>query len=99
MARNSARLTTMSVKEVDTYLSRRDHAKRINLEARRAAILEVIPDAEQCISYGMPAFKVEGNVIAGFAAFKNHLSYLPHSGSVIPALADDLKDYDSTKGS
>jgi uncharacterized protein YdhG (YjbR/CyaY superfamily) len=60
--------------------------------------LEVVPDAEQCISYGMPAFTVDGKTIAGFAAFKNHLSYLPHSGSVLPALADDVVDYDQSKG-
>jgi uncharacterized protein YdhG (YjbR/CyaY superfamily) len=48
-------------------------------------ITPIVPNAEQCISYGMPAFKVRGKTIAGFAAFKNDLSYLPHSGSVIPS--------------
>jgi uncharacterized protein YdhG (YjbR/CyaY superfamily) len=47
----------------------------------------------------MPAFKVEGKTVAGFAAFKHHLSYLPHSGSVLPALADDVSGYEKTKGS
>lgn len=37
----------------------------------------MVPDAEQCISYGVPGFKIDGKTIAGFAAFKNHLSYLP----------------------
>jgi hypothetical protein len=46
--------------------------------------MAIVPEAEQRISYGMPAFKLRGKTIAGFAAFKNHLSYLPHSGSVIP---------------
>ena len=53
----------------------------------------------QCISYGMPAFKVRGKTVAGFAAFKNHLSYLPHSGSVLEKLGGDLASYQSTKGS
>ena len=65
----------------------------------RADILALLPEAQECISYGMPAFRVEGTVVAGFAAFKNHLSYLPHSGSVLPALADDLAAYTMTKGS
>jgi uncharacterized protein YdhG (YjbR/CyaY superfamily) len=56
-------------------------------------------DAEQCISYGMPAFRLRGKTVAGFAAFKNHLSYLPHSGSVIPQLDKELEGYTSTKGS
>jgi uncharacterized protein YdhG (YjbR/CyaY superfamily) len=59
----------------------------------------VVPDAEQCISYTLPAFRVDGKVIAGFAAFKNHLSYLPHSGSVFPALADELAGYEKSTGS
>lgn len=69
------------------------------MELLRESILRVVPDAEQCISYGMPAFKVEGKVVAGFAAFKNHLSYLPHSGSVLDQLGEDLAGRSITKGS
>jgi uncharacterized protein YdhG (YjbR/CyaY superfamily) len=47
----------------------------------------------------MPAFKLRGKTIAGFAAFKNHLSYLPHSGSVIARLAGEAEGYAGTKGS
>jgi uncharacterized protein YdhG (YjbR/CyaY superfamily) len=47
----------------------------------------------------MPAFRVDGKVVAGFAAFKNHLAYLPHSGDVLPELADDLVGYEYTSGS
>jgi uncharacterized protein YdhG (YjbR/CyaY superfamily) len=65
-----------------------DEPKRSTLSRLRQTILDVAPDAEQCTSYGVPAFKVHGKAIAGFAAFKNHLSYLPHSGSVFPELAD-----------
>ena len=61
--------------------------------------MEVVPGAEQCISYGMPAFKVQGRTVAGFAAFKNHLSYLPHSGSVLATLPDDVAPYETSKGS
>jgi uncharacterized protein YdhG (YjbR/CyaY superfamily) len=43
-------------------------------------------------------FKVQGKTIAGFAAFKNHLSYLPHSGSVFPQLADELTGYTTSTG-
>src|SRR6266498_2802638 len=64
-----------------------------------ASIMAIVPDAEQCISYGMPAFRLRGETVAGFAAFKNHLSYLPHSGSVIPQLGKELEGYTSTRGS
>jgi hypothetical protein len=42
------------------------------------------------VSYRVPAFRVGGKTVAGFAAFKDHLSYLPFSGSVIGPLADEL---------
>jgi uncharacterized protein YdhG (YjbR/CyaY superfamily) len=47
----------------------------------------------------MPAFRVDGGVVAGFAAFTNHLAYLPHSGSVLAQLADELSGFEQTKGS
>ena len=63
----------------------------------RRTILEVVPEANEVISYRVPAFRVGGKTIAGFAAFKNHLSYLPFSGSVLPQLAGDLEGYTMTK--
>ena len=61
--------------------------------------IAVAPEAEQGLSYGMPAFRIQGKTVAGFAAFRNHLSYLPHSGSVLVELADELSGYERTKGS
>jgi len=89
----------MATEEVDRYLEALEEPKRGTLEALRRSILEVVPEAEQVISYGMPAFKVEGRTVAGFAAFKHHLSYLPHSGSVLATLADDVAAYETSKGS
>ena len=89
----------MSAAEIDGYLASVEEPKRSTLEALRQSILAVVPDAEQCISYGMPAFKVRGKTIAGFAAFKDHLSYLPHSGSVLGELDDEVAGYQTTKGS
>jgi uncharacterized protein YdhG (YjbR/CyaY superfamily) len=87
----------MSRAEVDAYLAALDEPKQSTLRSLRQTILEIVPEAEEGISYGMPAFKVQGQVIAGFAAFKNHLSYFPHSGSVIPAL-EEAAPYVTTKG-
>jgi uncharacterized protein YdhG (YjbR/CyaY superfamily) len=89
----------MGAEEIDDYLATTDEPKRGTLEALRRSVLRVVPDAEQCISYGLPAFRVDGRVVAGFAAFKNHLSYLPHSGDVLADVADDLEGYDRTSGS
>jgi uncharacterized protein YdhG (YjbR/CyaY superfamily) len=99
VVRRSARHNRrMSEQEVDAYLSALDEPKRSTLEALRTTILEIIPDAEQVISYGMPAFRIDGKVIAGFAAFAHHLSYLPHSGSVFDAMPQDLAGYSRSKG-
>jgi uncharacterized protein YdhG (YjbR/CyaY superfamily) len=88
----------MSKREVDAYLASVEEPKRSTLEALRTTILEIVPEAEQGMSYGVPAFRVEGKVVAGFAAFKNHLSYLPHSGSVFPELKDELAGYTTSTG-
>ena len=89
----------MAARDIDSYLAGVGEPKRSTLQQLRECVLEVIPDAEECISYGLPAFKVKGKTVAGFGAFKNHLSYLPHSGSVLPALAADLAGYEGTQGS
>ncbi len=58
-----------------------------------------LPKAEECISYAIPAFRLEGTVIAGFAATVKGCSYLPFSGSTLSTLSDELKDYNKTKSS
>ncbi|MGD0379804.1 MAG: DUF1801 domain-containing protein [Acidimicrobiales bacterium] len=88
----------MSEKEIDSYLAALEEPKQSTLRALRITILDIVPDAEQCLSYRMPAFRLRGKVIAGFAAFKDHLSYLPHSGSVLADLHDELAGYETTKG-
>lgn len=88
-----------TLRGIDEYLAALDEPKRTTLQKLRRSILDLVPAAEECISYGMPAFRLEGKVIAGFAAFKNHLGYLPHSGSVLGDLSDDLVGYPSTPGS
>ena len=89
----------MAADEIDSYLANLDEPKRATLEALRTTILEVVPDAEQGLAYGAPAFKVRGKTVAGFAAFAKHLSYLPHSGSVLGELADEVAAYETSKGS
>jgi uncharacterized protein YdhG (YjbR/CyaY superfamily) len=88
----------MAKADIDNYIASLEGPKRRTLEALRRTILDIIPEAEQCISYGMPAFRVQGKVIAGFAAFKNHLSYLPHSGSVFRELGDAISHYTFSSG-
>jgi uncharacterized protein YdhG (YjbR/CyaY superfamily) len=88
----------MSRQEIDAYLAQLEEPKRGTLERLRQTIRGILPDAEEGIAYGSPAFRLHGKVIAGFAAFKNHLSYLPHSGSVLARLPDEVAGYVTSKG-
>jgi len=88
----------MSSAEIDDYLADLEEPKRSTLQQLRQTIVDIVPEAAQGISYGSPAFRIRGKVVAGFAAFKNHLSYLPHSGSVFPALQKEVAPYRTSTG-
>jgi uncharacterized protein YdhG (YjbR/CyaY superfamily) len=87
----------MPPEEIDEYLAGIDEPKRSTLEEMRRRILEVVPDAEQTLSYAVPAFKVDGKTVAGIAAFKDHLTYVPHSGSVLAAVEAETRGYSQTR--
>ena len=89
----------MSTADVDAYISALPEPKRSSLEEMRRRILNIVPEAEQKISYGTPAFAIGGKVVAGFASFKNHLAYLPHSGRVFTQLERELQGFVRTSGS
>jgi len=89
----------VATSDIEGYLAGLDRERRDALQHLRESILRAVPDAEECLSYGMPAFRVQGKTVAGFAAYQHHLSYLPHSGSVLGSLADDLAGRTVTKGS
>lgn len=88
----------MAKREIDTYLKPLLQPQKSTLIEMRARILEVVPDANQVISYAVPAFEVNGEIVAGFAAGKNHCSYYPFAGEPIEALAADLHEYKTSKG-
>jgi len=88
----------MSKKEIDYYLAGVEEPQKGTLQTLRKTILEIIPKAEQCISYQFPTFKIDGKGIAGFAAFKQHCSYFPMSGSVLDQLKPDVAKYKTSRG-
>ena len=63
----------------------------------RDRILEIVPDAVEVVSYGMPAFKVDDCIVAGLLANKNHVGYYPFSGSILHLFPDELAKYSTTK--
>ena len=80
----------MSAAEIDAYLAGLDDAHRGPLAQLRADLLALLPDAEQGLAYGAPVVSVRGSRVAGFSASARHLSYLPHSGTVLSALDPTL---------
>jgi uncharacterized protein YdhG (YjbR/CyaY superfamily) len=88
----------MNSKEVDQHLAEVPEPQRSTLQSLRKAIREVIPEAQEVISYGFPGYKLDGKIICGFEAFKTHCSYFPHSSLVIPELEKELANYKTSKG-
>lgn len=83
---------------VDEYLDGAPSPQRETLIQLRRTLRGILPDATEKISYSIPAFEVNDKVVAGYGYFKRHCSYFPHSGSVLPPLADLLEGYDWDKG-
>jgi len=84
---------------VDAYLATVPADRRAALERLRRAIHAAAPGAEECLSYNMPAFRVDGEVVAGFLATAKGCSYFPFSGHVLATLAEEVAGYGGTRGS
>lgn len=63
----------------------------------RKRIRSIVPEAEECISYGIPAFRVDGRIVAGFQATATGCSYYPFSGTTLGTLKRKLEGYAGTK--
>ena len=82
---------------IDEYLAPLSTEKRVALEKLRRAIKSAAPRAEECISYQLPAFRLDGRMLVAFGAAKNHCAFYP--GSLpIETHKSDLKHYDTSKG-
>lgn len=87
-----------SLDAVAAYYAAAPQPQQGTLLAVRAVLAQLLPNAEQVISYGVPTFKVAGKGVAGLAWYAKHCSYLPMSGSVTATLAEELAGYKTTKG-
>ena len=85
-------------RSIDAYLRGLEPEQHRALEKLRKTIKSIVPDAEETISYNMPAFRLDGKVIAGFIAAKDHLSYFPFSGRTVTALKADLTEFSTSSG-
>ncbi len=83
---------------IDDYLAGQPLAVRQVLERVRAAIQKAVPRAEEAISYGMPAFRLDGRVLVYFAGWKQHWGLYPASPAAVEAFAAELGAYELSKG-
>jgi uncharacterized protein YdhG (YjbR/CyaY superfamily) len=82
---------------VDDYLAPLSSEKRSALEKLRKAIRSAAPNAEECISYGIPAFRLGGKLLVAFGAAANHCAFYP-GAFPLKAHKDELEAYDTSRG-
>lgn len=86
-------------KTIDEYLAAvSDDKKRAALEKLRKTIKAAAPKAEECINYGLAAFRLNGKNLVAFGASAKHCSFYPMDGHTVDAFKDELKDFDTSKG-
>jgi len=82
---------------IDEYLAPLSDDKRAALEKLRKAVKSAAPKAEECISYQIPGFRLNGRLLVSFGAAAKHCAFYPGAHPV-KAHQDELKSYDTSKG-
>jgi uncharacterized protein YdhG (YjbR/CyaY superfamily) len=85
--------------DIDIYFSKQPKEIQLALDRVRQTVMAVVPDAAQTINYGMPMIRYQCSMLVGFAAYKNHCSFFPCSGSAVSFFEEELKNFETTKGS
>jgi uncharacterized protein YdhG (YjbR/CyaY superfamily) len=88
----------MGKSEIDKYLEKLPKDKQAALVSLRKIIHAAAPGSEECISYQLPAFRLDGKVLVLFGAATNHCTFFPGSGTAVEAHRDLLKRYHTSKG-
>jgi uncharacterized protein YdhG (YjbR/CyaY superfamily) len=83
---------------IDEYLAEVKPDQRTALEKLRQAIHAVAPGAEECISYGIPAFRLNGRSLVFFGAWANHCAFYPGSSVTLKKFRNDVKGFQTSKG-
>lgn len=82
----------------DDYLLSVDEPQHTLMQKLRATVKSACPEAEEVISYGMPAFKYKGRALVGYAVAKQRCSFYPWSGSITVRLKHELENFSTSKG-
>src|SRR6266850_6721030 len=89
----------IKAQSIDEYLAALSDDKRAVLERLRKTIRAAVPKAEECISYGLAAFRLDARPLVAFGATENHCAFYPMSATTVEAHKDELKAYETSKGS
>lgn len=89
--------TLKDITTISQYIANQPKELQKGLKELRAIIKKAAPEAEEVISYGMPAYKLHG-MLVWFAAAKKHYGFYPNGGGPIKAFAERLKDYETSAG-
>src|SRR6266446_3048916 len=92
------RSTKRSPKTIHEYLASVNANHRDALQKIREAIHAVAPNAEECISYGIPAFRLNGRSLVFFGAWANHCALYPGSSATLKKFRNELRDFQTSKG-
>src|SRR6266704_2171205 len=92
------RSTKRSPKTIDEYLASVNANHRDALQKIREAIHAGAPNAQECISYGIPAFRLNGRSLVFFGAWANHCAFYPGSSATLKKFRNELKDFQTSKG-
>jgi uncharacterized protein YdhG (YjbR/CyaY superfamily) len=90
--------TRRKAKTIDEYLAGVNADHRGALQKLREAIHSVAPTAEECISYGIPAFRLNGRSLVFFGAWANHCALYPGSSATLKKFRNELSDFQTSKG-
>ncbi len=83
---------------IDEYITKVNSDQRATLEKLRRTILAAAPGAEECISYGIPAFRLNGRSLVFFGAWANHCAFYPGNSVTFKKFRNDLKAFHISKG-
>jgi uncharacterized protein YdhG (YjbR/CyaY superfamily) len=90
--------TRRNPKTIDEYLAGVDADHRDALQKLRETIHTVAPTAEECISYGIPAFRLNGRSLVFFGAWANHCAFYPGSSNTLKKFRNELRNFQTSKG-
>jgi uncharacterized protein YdhG (YjbR/CyaY superfamily) len=85
-------------KTIDEYLASVNSDHRHALQKIRQTIHAVAPNTEECICYGIPAFRLNGRSLVFFGAWANHCALYPGSSATLKKFRSELRDFQTSKG-